>query len=388
MRRFQFPRLWNGDGTGPEPVVVPDSPPPPEPPRARAPRPEATPEPDLTAPEPPPPPVQRPAPAPAPPAVPAPPAAQSPPAAPLPVQAPPPAPAPPAQEELPAQARQPAPVKQPADLPSAAPAIGRVAGVQHGQVKAGISLRPPAIALDGIVAGAYQVAAASMIGASHLQSGQPRQDAYNFMLGESGRLYVAVADGLGSKPYSQLGAHLFAESVLVEAARAEAEDPAEPDPARLLTLASERMERIVAKTYGIDPKTAGCVGAVAVFSERGCVVARVGDVSAFTIRAGGFTEGFPAETGPLNLVSASMPYEKESDIEVAELAPVAAVVLGTDGLANDLRNSGTLQEWLAEQWQVPHLPFGIGDTLRYRRQGSHDDRTAVLVWRDDAPPED
>jgi hypothetical protein len=251
------------------------------------------------------------------------------------------------------------------------------------------------------------VAGASMIGASHLQSGQPRQDAYNFMLGESGRLYVAVADGLGSKPYSQLGAHLFTESVLVEAARAEAEDsggpdpggpdpggpdpggpdPGGPDPARLLTLASERMERIVAKTYGIDPKSAGCVGAVAVFSERGCVVARVGDVSAFTIRAGAFTEGFPAENGPLNLVSASMPYERESDIEVAELAPAAAVVLGTDGLANDLRNSGTLQEWLAEQWQAPHLPFGIGDTLRYRRQGSHDDRTAVLVWRDDVPGE-
>jgi serine/threonine protein phosphatase PrpC len=283
----------------------------------------------------------------------------------------------------------PAPEEQPklADLPSSAPAIGRVAGVQHGRVKAGISLRPPAIALDGIVAGGYQVAGASMIGASHLQSGQPRQDAYNFMLGESGRLYVVVADGLGSKPYSQLGAHLFAESVLIAAARAEADGPAEPDPARLLTQASERMEQVIGKAYGIDPKTASCVGAVAVFSERGCVVARVGDVSAFTLRAGGFTEGFPAEAGPLNLVSASMPYQEEGDIEMAELAPAAVVVVGTDGLANDLRNSGTLREWLAGQWQVPHLPFGVGDTLRYLRQGSHDDRTAVLVWRDDVPAE-
>ncbi|MFD4207147.1 protein phosphatase 2C domain-containing protein [Micromonospora tulbaghiae] len=284
---------------------------------------------------------------------------------------------------------QPAPLPEeeprPADLPSAAPVIGRVAGVQHGQLKAGLILRPPAIALDGIVAGDYQVAGASMIGVGHLQSGQPRQDAYNFMLGESGRLYVAVADGLGSKPYSQLGAHLFVESVLIAAAGAEADEPTEADATRLLVRASERMEQKVREAYGIDPRTAGCVGAVAVFSERGCVVARIGDVSAFTLRAGVFTEAFPAETGPLNLVTASMPYQAEEDIEVAELLPAAVVVLGTDGLANDLRHSGTLREWLGGQWQVPHLPFGVGETLRYRRQGSHDDRTAVLVWRDDVP---
>jgi serine/threonine protein phosphatase PrpC len=260
--------------------------------------------------------------------------------------------------------------------------IGRVGGVALGQVKAGVSLRPPAIALDGIAAGGYRVAGASMIGASHLRSGQPRQDAYNFMLGESGRLYVAVADGLGSKPYSQLGAHLFVESVLIAAARAE-----DDDPSPLLTAASERMEEVIAKTYGLDPKTAGCVGAVAVFSASGCRVARVGDVSAFTIDADGFTERFPADGGPLNLVSACMPYEKEEDIEVAELDPAPVVVLGTDGLANDLRTSGTLREWLAGRWRVPHLPFAIGDTLRYRRQGSHDDRTAVVVWRDDVPDE-
>jgi serine/threonine protein phosphatase PrpC len=274
---------------------------------------------------------------------------------------------------------------EPADLPSVAPVIGRVGGVQPGHAAAGISLRPPAIALDGTCAGNYRVAAASMIGAGHLQSGQPRQDAYNFMVGESGRLYVAIADGLGSKPYSQLGAHLFVESVLVAAAQAEATDGAQPGAARLLALAGDRMARIITEAYGIDPRTAECVGAVAVFSDTGCVIARVGDVSAFTLRAGSFAEGFPAEGGLVNIVSATMPYQKEADVEIAELDPAAVVVFGTDGLANDLRNSGTLREWLAGQWQVPHLPFGLGDTLRYRRQGSHDDRTAVVVWRNDVP---
>jgi serine/threonine protein phosphatase PrpC len=267
------------------------------------------------------------------------------------------------------------------DLPTEAPEIGRVGGTELGQVTAGIRLRPPAIALDGVAAGGYLVAGASLVGASHLRSGQPRQDAYNFMIGESGRLYVAVADGLGSKPNSQLGAHLFVESVLHAAAM----DETAP-PSALLTRASERMERIIAETYDLDPKTAGCVGVVAVFSESGCVLARIGDVSAFTLRDGGFTEEFTADgDGPMNVVSASMPYQKEADIEVVELALEGVVVLGTDGLANDLRTSGALQEWLAARWQVPHLPFAFGDTLRYRRQGSHDDRTAVVVWRDDAP---
>lgn len=347
--RFQFPRRRAEEATPtPPPVALtepgPEVPRPPEPPRPRAPRPESAPEPDDAASETAPPPAL-------------------------------PAPAPPVDP--------PKIAPEFADLPTAAPAIGRVSGVQLGRVGAGISLRPPAIALDGIAAGGYRVAAASMIGASHLQSGQPRQDAYNFMLGESGRLYVAIADGLGSKPNSQLGAHLFVESVLTVAAAAETEDPG-----ALLTLASKRMEKIIAETYVIDPKTAGCVGAVAIFSEQGCAVARVGDVSAFTIRAGRFTEEFPADgDGPLNLVSASMPDQKETDIEVAEVDPGSVVVLSTDGLANDLRTSGTLRDWLAGQWQVPHLPFGIGDTLRYRRQGSHDDRTVVVVWPDDVPAE-
>jgi serine/threonine protein phosphatase PrpC len=270
----------------------------------------------------------------------------------------------------------------PVDLPSDAPVIGRAGSAQQGHIRPGTALKPPAVALDGTAAGSYQVAAASLIGASHVQSGQPRQDSYNFMVGRSGKLYVTIADGLGSKAASQLGAYLFSESVLVAAADAEAEgNDAEQDPARLLTLASARMTRIVTDTYRLDTRTVGCVGAVAVFSEEGCAIARVGDVSAFTLVDGDFVEAFVADAGLVNVVSASMPGECEDDVECVALAPVPTVVLGTDGLANDVRNSTTLRKWLADRWCVPHLPFAIGDTLRYRRQGSHDDRTAVVVWR-------
>lgn len=278
-----------------------------------------------------------------------------------------------------AEARQ-----EPVDLPGNAPTIGRASQPQLGVVKPGMMLRPPAVSLDGTTAGRFHIAAASFIGSGHLQTGVPRQDAYNFMPGKSGRLYVAIADGLGSKPASQLGAHLFAESVLFAAADAEAGEDgtaAGPTASDLLRAASRRAAGMVTDAYRIGTRAAEFVGAVAVFSERGCDIARVGDVSAFTLEKGEFTEAFEPDAGLVNIVSASMPGEDESEVEEATLQPGAVVVLGTDGLANDLRNSGTLREWLAEQWQVPHLPFGFGDTLRYRRQGSHDDRTAVVVWR-------
>ena len=276
----------------------------------------------------------------------------------------------------------------PADLPGRSPTIGRAAPPHLGQVNPATALRPPAVALDGTTAGDFQVAAASLIGAGHLVSGHPRQDAYNFMVGHSGRLYVAIADGMGSKPASQLGANLFTESVLIAAARAEQSDPdAEPDPAELLVQSSTRTARLVEEAYHLDLRTIGFVGAVAVFSGPGCRMARIGDVSAFTLAGGGFDEVFAAEEGPLNLVSASMPGEKAEDIEVVEVPAAGVVVFGTDGFANDIRTSSTLCEWLAEQWRVPHLPFAIGDTLRYRRQGSHDDRTAVVVWRTGADDE-
>ncbi|WP_189332571.1 protein phosphatase 2C domain-containing protein [Actinoplanes ianthinogenes] len=271
------------------------------------------------------------------------------------------------------------------DLASEAPTIGRATAPHLGRLNADTPLRPPAIALDGTTAGTFRVAAASMIGTGHLASGHPRQDAYNFMVGDSGRLYIAVADGLGSRPVSQLGSHLFAESVLLAAAEAEDAGTGEPDPAALLRQASRRTAELVEGVYGQDPRAAGFVGAVAVITEAGGRLARIGDVSAFSLVDGEFAELFAADEGLVNIVTASMPGEREEEIELVDVPPAPVLVLGTDGLANDLRNSGNLRAWLGERWRVPHLPFGVGDALRYRRQGSHDDRTAVVVWRGTPP---
>jgi hypothetical protein len=240
--------------------------------------------------------------------------------------------------------------------------------------------RPPAVALDGATVGDLHVAAASVIGAGHLHEGQPRQDSYTMMSGRSGRLYVAVADGLGSRPTSQLGASLFTESVLVAATEAESDGTDPPTAADLLTRACARMRTLLTGAYDTDPRDAACVGAVAVISNGRCQVARVGDVAAFTLADDTFTEVFAVDSGFVNVVTATLPDADPHHVETVDLGPVPVIMLGTDGVAGDLRHSAALRTWLAERWRAPLQPFAMGDTLRYRRQGSHDDRTAVVIW--------
>lgn len=50
--------------------------------------------------------------------------------------------------------------------------------------------------------------------------------------------------------------------------------------------------------------------------------------------------------------------------------------------SQDLRTSAAIRSWLGERWRTPLGPYAMGESLRYRRQGSHDDRTAVVVWAD------
>lgn len=285
-----------------------------------------------------------------------------------------------------AQPAPPEPLNASADLPTTAPTIGRVGAANLGVLGTDCRLRPSAIAVDGTTAGIFHVAAASIIGTGHLQGGQPRQDAYNLMLGGSGSLYVAIADGLGSRQASQLGAQLFTESVLIAAAESESGTGSPPTAAQLLAQASMRTARVLTEVYRLENRDVACVGAVAVFSAHRCDLARIGDVAAFTLVEGEFTEVFPVDSGFVNVVSATLPGEESAQVDTTELGPAEIVVLGTDGLANDLRNSAALRTWLAARWRAPQWPFAMGDTLRYRRQGSHDDRTAVVVWRTAARP--
>lgn len=278
-----------------------------------------------------------------------------------------------ATEESEAEAMQPLLVGELRDLATEAPHVGRLLQAVAPNLKAATALRVPSVIMDGVRCGDFCVAGASHAGGSHLHGGTPRQDSYDFVVTSSGRLVVAIADGLGSRPYSQLGARLFGEQV-VQIGLEQPDALAET----FLAEAAERVAVLAENHYGVAVRDVGFVAGVAVFEADVCTVARVGDVSAFArTPESDFAELFPDDDGAMNKVSTSLPGAATPEVVTVRSD---RVVLATDGLAGDLRLSPAVREWLGEQWSAPVSAFLMTDSLRFRRQGSHDDRTAVAVW--------
>ena len=246
------------------------------------------------------------------------------------------------------------------------------------------------MSLDGFASGPFHVAAASIVGAGHLATGTGRQDSYGLFADRAGRLYLVVADGLGSRPSSQLGAHLMCESVgLLVRDRDDSADAADdPDAADLILAASARTAHVASTAYGLAARDVACVCLLAVVDGTGGQIARVGDASAFILADGTFTELFETDEQWVNQVSASVPDDNVArTIETMPVPAAGTLVLATDGLVIDIRNSTAVRDWLGTCWRGPVSPFAMGDSLRFRRQGSHDDRTAVVIWRPEDPAE-
>jgi hypothetical protein len=272
----------------------------------------------------------------------------------------------------------------PVDLPTDAPVIGNARPVRGSSVAPSATIRVPDVTLDAFAAGRYRVAAVSIIGSAHVANGGGRQDAYAIGVDEAGHLRVAVADGLGSRPASQLGARTFCEAL----AHSVTTDQTAPEG--LFADAAQRTAHVVSNTYGLDIRDADCVAVVGVFAGDRCMLARVGDCSVFGLRDGVFTELFTDADGYVNHVGTTVLGDSRPVLETSTVADVAVLAFVSDGLANDIRTSGALRAWLAERWARPATAWAVGDSLRYRRQGSHDDRTAVVVWTEPAaetPPE-
>ena len=277
------------------------------------------------------------------------------------------------------------------DLPSTAPVVGTVRKLPVPRLAPATRLRAPAIMLDGVQVGDLHVSAASIIGASHIAAGGVRQDAYNFVATADGYLVVAIADGLGSRSLSQLGAALFCEGVTLAALEPPAHAPR--TAGELLVRGAEYGAAAAQDFYRVPLADVAFVAAVAVLGPtepdgaRTAGIARVGDVSAFAADPGPLTELFPGDDGPINVLSESLPAAAASQPQTVH-ARARMLALVTDGLANDLRTSPGVRSWLSQRWAEPIGPFAFGDSLRYQRQGSHDDRTAVVVWQAGRKPEE
>jgi hypothetical protein len=270
------------------------------------------------------------------------------------------------------------------DLSTPAPTVGAVRRQPVPSLAPTTRFRAPAVTLDAVQAGDVHVAAASVIGASHAAAGGVRQDAYDFTTTGDGYLVIAIADGLGSRPLSQLGAAFFCTGV-TQAAIGPASSA--PRAAEELLCCGVEYAAAAQEFCQVPPAESAFVAAVAVLPPPGtggvrtADIARVGDVSAFAVDPEGLlAELFISDDGPINIVGESLPGSAASRPQRAH-AETGVLILATDGLANDLRNSPGVRSWLTEQWTRPVGPFAFGDSLRYQRQGSHDDRTAVVVWQ-------
>jgi protein phosphatase 2C-like protein len=279
------------------------------------------------------------------------------------------------------------PERRISEAPTAAPTVGAVRELPDATLGPEIGFRTPAVVLDGVTVGGYCVAAASLAGAAHLVAGSVRQDAYDLIATGTGSLVVVVTDGLGSKAYSQVGARLFCEGVLLAASKAAVDETTAEETAggtlagsELMSAGAAHASQVARSVYGLDDNDISVVAAVAVFGTDVCEIVRIGDVSAFTLNTEGqLDELFTADTYCVNEVRSSLPGSSSDDMERA-VTQAGMVAVVTDGLASDLRTSPAIRSWMGERWQNPLGPYAMGESLRYRRQGSHDDRTAVVVW--------
>lgn len=269
-------------------------------------------------------------------------------------------------------------VQVPYELETQAPVVGQVRPMARRKVRPDPWPKPPDLVADAVDAGHFRMAAASLLGAAHASAGSCRQDAYGFGADANGTLYFVVADGLGSRAASHLGAAIFCESVLLHTANSTSGSAL--DPAELVTAASERTVRVAASVYGLSTTDILCVALVGVLSATDARLARVGDATAFLLRGTEFIEVLSHENQLVNLVDATVPGEVTGTAEVVTAHLDAPLAVVTDGLATDIRTSPAVQEWLSRRWSTPLGPHAMADSLRYRRQGSHDDRTAVVVW--------
>ncbi|MFF1608255.1 protein phosphatase 2C domain-containing protein [Amycolatopsis sp. NPDC058278] len=282
------------------------------------------------------------------------------------------------------------------DAPFEAPTIGAAERrSQAGRLPSAVGWSSAGIALDAGQAGPYWVSAGSLVGRGHAWAGSTRQDSYALAFSESGgSLVLAVADGLGSRSRSQLGARHLSAAVAREFVTAEQESAATDDEALLLAAiaqAQSELEAVWAPAYGVtDTRALACTLAVVVLpadlGTRPVLAARIGDSTVFTAtdaESEPFDEVFPLSDGPINMVSASLPAAGfREDIEIRRLDPAgfSKLVLCTDGVADDVYESPGVRAWLARRWRHPCTERWMLESLSYARAGSQDDRTAVVVW--------
>jgi len=260
-------------------------------------------------------------------------------------------------------------------------------------------LLPSRLAQSGIAAdsariGDLDVRAASVIGPGHRceEPAVERQDAYAIARTRSGdQLVVAVADGLSSSPFSELGARV-AVSTAIRALCQQLDEGADPE-----TVVAERLFNDVAGTMigtgearGIEPCALRSLLVVAVVptaalpdGSRRVWTAQVGDVSLWLHGLPGWerSTGVAKSGMDRNVVEAALPFNaKEVITAVVTIPPGAGIAVMTDGLGDVLGDVSGAVDYFAQRWATPPHPAVFVADMCFDARGQTDDRTAVVVW--------
>ncbi|MFI8966186.1 protein phosphatase 2C domain-containing protein [Streptomyces sp. NPDC053493] len=266
----------------------------------------------------------------------------------------------------------------------------------------------PDTVLDGAAYGPLTVRAASVRGDSHRYLGEPRQDALTLAaLGEPGAgelLMLAVADGVGSRRLSHVGAYLacqIAAWTLDPWAGEVYEALAAGRADRFAEVADQTVERIAtrlqhtASTSGGDPAAYSTTLRVLLVPLDPGVRTRglftVGDGGTALLRDGRWdlAPGEPArpareeaDSGMIDTRTAALPLARTASARLLTTRPGDVLVLSTDGLSSPLAGEADMREFLGSAWgggTVPE-PADFLWQFQYRVKSYDDDRTAAVLW--------
>ncbi|KUF18219.1 protein phosphatase 2C domain-containing protein [Streptomyces silvensis] len=259
----------------------------------------------------------------------------------------------------------------------------------------------PLLAYDGGQTGAVTVRA----GAVAAETCRPRDNCNDaFALWSdavTGICFLAVADGVGRSEDAGRAARAAAR-VAVTAFRAEWRPAPDPDPSEVRL--AERVRGAVADVaatldaqfrrrakdgrrerrggYG-DFRTTLVVAALATRVPPGgsvpAVVARVGDSTAWRLRAGTLAPVFPGHADELAPTAALPGNYAALELQALSVGDGEVLALTTDGLARDGRDEH-VRAFLGRFWAAPPTPLEFLGSLAVRRNDRNDDRAAAVVW--------
>lgn len=219
---------------------------------------------------------------------------------------------------------------------------------------------------------------ASVTGIRHRLAGQASDDSFAWAH-RGDRIAVAVADGLGSVAGSGETARRAGEAAVSAAIETPGSDPA----------AAAREAVAAANRAAIDGGSTTLVVAVVDRSGEG-VLARVGDSTAFAVKAGGaWSELFqPPDPDLAGSATTALPADDPPvETAAAGLWDATVLVLATDGVADPWRDGPTtVAPSLVEVVTSEPSAVTLLTAVDFSRQGCHDDRTMVCLWARPSDP--